>query len=191
MAPVSQKMKINPLIAGIKGLEDRMDTGELAFLCLNGKSENHIRDLVAFNIARNKPSWVIEREIDRIDLKLKNTVGSELNIEFKIGYAGAVLSQRQNSRVILSALKDMDKRTIKIVSCIGIMDFNCDFDVNLKNYRNPSLIKKSLNDSKALHESKIIIKEIWSDSKCRFTAVRCGVWNNIEVNILFATIQHA
>jgi len=60
---------------------------------LNGKSENHLRDLIAFNIACIKPKWSIEREKNRVDLKLTNTQCSELNIEFKIGYAGGVINQ--------------------------------------------------------------------------------------------------
>jgi len=60
-------MNIALLIKGIKQLESRSSSGELAFLCLNGKSENHLRDLIAFNIACIKPKWSIEREKNRVD----------------------------------------------------------------------------------------------------------------------------
>lgn len=184
-------MKINSLIKGIKILEEREATGELAYHCLNGKSENHFRDLIAFNIARNNPSWLIVREKDRIDLKLQNTKGYELNIEFKIGYAAVVINKGQNSKVISSSLKDIEKRNINIVNCIGLMDFKGSIENNLGGCRNPSIIKRTLSDIGTLRKCKNIIKKIWPNSKCRFTTVRCGKWANIEVKIMFATIQHA
>ncbi len=184
-------MKIGQLIQGIKQLEDRSSTGELAFLCLNGKSENHIRDLISFNIARNKPKWKIEREINQIDLRLTNTKGAEQNIEFKIGYTSGVINQKETSAVLSSALKDIEKRSVQIISCIGVMDFKCDNEEAINRYRNAAVIKRTLNDATALRKSKKIIKDIWSSSRCRFTNVNCGNWDGIEVVIMFCTIQHA
>jgi hypothetical protein len=187
-------MKIGPLIKGIKELEKRSSTGELAFLCLNGKSENHLRDLIAFNIAVNKPDWSVEREEDHVDLKLKSTKGAELNVEFKVGYAGGVIGQRERSQVISGALKDVEKRNIEIVNCIAIMDFNAKKEVDLVKYRKSSLIRRTLNDEAALQKVKGIIKgtfkKAWENSRCRFTTVNCGEWGGIEVTIMFCTIQY-
>jgi len=104
-------MNLSPLIEGIKQLEERYDIGELAYLCLNGKSENHLRDLISFNISRKHPSWNVQREVDRVDLRIKNTKGYQLNVEFKVGYAGAVISRKEKSQVIKGALEDKKKRS--------------------------------------------------------------------------------
>ena len=184
-------MNVDALIKGIKQLESRAPSGEIAYLSLNGKSENHIRDLISFNVAQNKPSWNIQREQNQIDLVLTNTRGSRLSIEFKMGYAGGVINQRETSQVISSALKDIEKRGHEIINCIGIMDFSSDEDIDLRSYRNPSVIKRTIHDDNALRKAKSIIAEVWKDSKCRFTNVNCGVWRGVSVTIMFCTIQHA
>ena len=184
-------MRLEPLIKGIKQLEDRSRSGELAYLCLNGKSENHIRDIVAFNVASNKPSWNVEREINRVDLVISNARGSSLEIEFKLGYAGPVIKQRERSHVLKSALQDLEKRGSSIINCIGIMDFSAEPDIDLSVYKKSQIIRSTIGDARALNKVKCVVKDTWCEAKCKFTTVNCGVWRGINVSILFCTIKNA
>jgi len=70
-----------------------------------------------------------------------------------------LLINKEKSLVISSALKDIKKRNIPIVSCIGIMDFSSDIEIDLNRYRNTSLIRRTINDDFALKKSKTIIKK--------------------------------
>ena len=73
-------MNVRPVLRALRELGDRAHTGELAYLCLSGKSENHIRDLVSFNIASAHPTWLVQREVGRVDLTVTNTVGTSMPI---------------------------------------------------------------------------------------------------------------
>jgi hypothetical protein len=183
-------MKLDPFIRGLKQLEDRASTGELAYLCLNGKSENHLRDITAFNIARNKPKWSVQREVNNVDLLLANTLGSQLKIEFKVGYDAVVVSQKAESTVLKGAQADLRKRGKEIINCIGIMSFNANQNIDLTPFRNPGLIKRSIHRKFNKSEVKSVVRGMWPRSRCRFTPVDCGIWSGIEVSILFCTVKH-
>jgi len=70
------------------------------------------------------------------------------------------------------------------------MDFIGNEKLDLSLYRNEMLIQKTIGDDNAIAKCKCILKNIWHGSTCRFTIVKCGKWNGIEVVILFATIKH-
>lgn len=183
-------MTIRPLVRSIRQLNEREASGELAFLCLNGKSENHIRDLVAFNIARRHMNWTIRREINGLDLVIVNTRGDKLAVEFKIGYAGGVLYERERSAVLRGALADIRKRPYPIVNCIGIMDFECDDYTQYAGCRNSGLIRRTAHDNFSPREIKHIIDDIWPNSERKYIFLRCGKWNDVTVTILFAILRH-
>jgi hypothetical protein len=183
-------MKLDPFIRGVKQLEDRAGTGELAYLCLNGKSENHLRDITCFNIARNKPNWSVQREVNHVDLLLANTHGAELKVEFKVGYDAVVISKKEESTVLKEAQSDLRKRGEEIINCIGIMSFDANKEIDLTPYRNPGLIKRSINRRFSISQVKSVVRGVWPHSRCRFTSVNCGAWSDIDVSILFCTVKH-
>lgn len=181
---------INSLIQGIEELNSRKRSGELALLCLSGKSENHLRDIIAFNIAKNNPYIIVAREKSRVDLFLENKKKDTFIIEFKLGFAGVAISQRENAPFIRSAKRDVKKKGKHIVSCLGVMFAETSAEVNLKPYKNGPLLKRTIRIKNVISKVKQVIRESWLNSSKRYVLVNCGKWDGIQLNILFVIMRH-
>lgn len=183
-------MNIRPLYRGLRELRNHTREGELAYLCLSGKSENHIRDLVSFNIARAHPSWLIQREVDWVDLTLTNCLGEEALVEFKVGYASSVAATHGNCPVIRGAKNDVEKRGRRIVTCVGLMHFEGDENTDLDHHRNRGLILRSLRTPKSRFEARQLLRQIWPRRRTRVVSVDCGRWDGVRVLIDFGVVDH-
>ena len=183
-------MNTRPLLNGIRALQGRSRNGELAFLCLSGKSENHIRDLVAFNVAKAHPRWVVRREVGNIDLTIENTVGAKLNVEFKIGYACVIATRGRKAQVLRSAKRDLEKRSQPIVSCIGLMHFSSTGSPSLDNYRNPPLLRRALAADASPGPARSAVRSMWPSRAHKYVSVDCGRWDGIDVLIDFVVVEH-
>jgi hypothetical protein len=182
-------MELQPLLEGLSTLRDRAADGELAYLCLSGKSENHLRDLVAFQIARAHPTWTVRREVEWVDLSIRDEDDAGLDIEFKVGYACVVAASGENSKIVQGAILDAQKRGRPIVSCMGLMHFEGTYPTGLEKFRNPHLVGRALRNPMALSESRDALNRIWSDRPIEFVQVRCGSWDDIAVSIDFAVVR--
>jgi hypothetical protein len=181
---------INSLIQGIEELNSRKRSGELALLCLTGKSENHLRDVIAFNVTNKNPSLEVAREKSRVDLLIKNKKGNTLFIEFKLGFAGVAIKQKENAPFILSAKKDVKMRGKHIVSCLGVMFAETSSKEKLKKYKNGSLLLRTVGFSNVAFKVKKVIRETWANSSKRYVLVNCGKLDGIQVRILFVVMRH-
>lgn len=182
-------MNVRPLVEGLSELRSRTRSGELAYFCLSGKSENHIRDLVSFNIARAHPTWLVQREIDRVDLTVTSRSRSPIRIEFKLGYAAVVAQTKGDCPAIRGVEKDFRKRPDPIVSCLGLMHFEGEETDCLETYRNKSLIRRSLKSPSTRQEAQEVVRMYWPNRSFRCVPVDCGRWNGLSVSIDFAVIS--
>jgi hypothetical protein len=182
-------MNTGPLLKGLRELGNRTPSGELAYLCLNGKSENHIRDLVSFNIARAHPKWLVQREVDRIDLTLTPPRTTPTRIEFKLGYSAVVAQTEGDCPAIRGVKKDLRKRRCPIVACLGLMHFEGEKPDRLDSYRSPKLIQRSLDAPDTRCQARRVTQTCWPTRQITFVSVDCGRWDGLGVFIDFAVIS--
>lgn len=99
----------------LRNFGDEFKAGELAFLSLAGKSENHLRDRLAFVLQRKlKGGWLVSKEWKRHDIALLqlNNQDSHALFELKVFHTleGVVPNKLNGPKGLKSAvIKDKDK----------------------------------------------------------------------------------
>lgn len=73
---------------------------------------------------RSHPNWKAEREAQRVDMQITSTTGTQLKVEFKMGYSTGIIMKGKDSPDLKGIMADHRKRNFPIVSYIGTMDFS-------------------------------------------------------------------
>ena len=171
-------------------LNEKADSGELAYLLLTGRAENHIRDLIAFNFSRLYPKHKVVREEERFDLRIYTPNNVISNIEFKIGFASAILTENKNALLIRGVNSDIKKRPKGLINCVCVIHSKTD-DVNkYQKYRYKNLHISANNHKNIWKYVRSSIRSLWPKSKKSYQIVDCGTWDDIHVEMLIAILRN-
>ena len=171
-------------------VNEKANTGELAYLLLTGRAENHIRDLVAFNFSKLYSNHKAVREEDRIDLRIYSPNSIMTNIEFKIGFAYTLIAENMRASLIRGVNNDIKKRPKGLINCVGVIHASTDTINNYKRYRYKNLHMSTNNTEYIWRIVRAKIRKLWPKQKKKYALIDCGVWDEIHVELLFVIMRN-